>query len=139
MQMMRRGAFLSACTPFDADMLETLPQGKSLVVRVSQRRSVASLRLYWAMLKLVCDNLDQPLRPDTLHAWIKLKLGYVEQIKLRTGEIIEVPGSVAFDKMDAATFRGFFDAAKALITDQIIPQLDSAKLEKEAHAMLGMG
>ena len=136
-KMVRRGAFLAPCSPFDAESLEMLPAGKELAVRTSLARSVPALRFYWAMLKLVCDNLDQPTRPDTLHQWLKLKLGFTEKLKLRSGEIVDLPSSVAFDKMDEETFRDYLEAAKQLIVTQIIPRMDSKALEREAQAMLG--
>jgi hypothetical protein len=134
----RRGEFLVPCGPTDGERIRDLPAGKALRIEVRQpRRSNPQLRLYWAMLSLVCDNLAEPLPVEALHAWIKMRLGYVNEIKLRTGEIVQVPGSIAFDKMDHATFTGFMTAAKELIVHKIIPGLNSAALEREAREMLG--
>lgn len=135
--MVRRGAFLAPVSPFDAESLEMLPGMKELSVRVSQGRSVPRLRLYFAMLGLVCQNLDQPVTPDALHQWLKLKCGYCDEIKLRSGEIVSVPASVAFDKMSEADFAAYFDSATALLVEHVIPGLKSGALIKEAQAMLG--
>lgn len=134
----RRGEFLVPCGPTDGERLRDLPAGKALRIEVRQpRRSNPQLRLYWAMLGLVVENLQEPIPVETLHAWIKLRLGYTSEIKLRSGEVVEVPGSIAFDKMDHAAFTAFMQQAKDLIVRHIIPGLNSAALEREAREMLG--
>ena len=46
-------------------------------------------------------------------------------------------GSTAFDKMSQPEFRRYFDAAKALIVEHIIPGMNAPTLEREAAEMLG--
>ncbi len=134
----RRGEFLVPHAPADGERIRELPLGKPLRIEVRQaRRSNPQLRLYWSMLGLVAENLDQPVMPDALHQWLKMRLGHVSEIKLRSGEIVQVPASVAFDKMDHATFTGYFQAAKELLVHKVIPGIKSADLEREAAAMLG--
>jgi hypothetical protein len=137
MMMVRRGAFLAPLTPADGEELERLPVAKPLKVKVSQGRSNPQLRLYWSLLGKVTENLDQDITPDDLHEWLKLKLGYTKPIRLRSGEIAEVPASIALDRMEAPEFNAYFDAVKALVTEHIIPRVGSAALEREARAMLG--
>jgi hypothetical protein len=136
-RMMRRGTFLVPAAPMDGDRLAELPTGKALNVRVTQPRSIGQHRLYWSMLTLVCENLDQPITPDDLHEWVKVKLGVTVAVKQRNGQTVYVPGSIAFDKMEQGEFRSFFDRAKALLVDQIIPGLSNEALEREARALLG--
>lgn len=136
-QMVRRGSFLAPYTPFDSEQLERFSAGKVLRVRVSQARSAKQLRLYRAMLNLVVANLDQEVTDDALHEWMKLKLGYTMPIRQRNGDIVHVPASVAFDKMDQPTFQRFFDEAKRMVQVHLIPGLNSAHLEREIYAMLG--
>ncbi|HYE38258.1 hypothetical protein [Methylocaldum sp.] len=137
MQMVRRGSFLAPVAPLDSDQLSKLPVGKPLAVRVTRARSVPQLRLYWSMLGLVAENLDQPITDDDLHEWVKGKLGYAAPVKQRNGEVVNVTRSIAFDKMDQQSFQAFFDKAKALLVEHIIPGLESEALEREARAMLG--
>lgn len=134
----RRGEFLVPQAPVDGERIRDLPAGKVLKVTVSQpRRSSAQNRLYWSLLGVVCENLDQDIEPEALHAWLKVKLGVVTPLILRSGEIAYVPGSIAFDKMEHQQFTAYFDRVKALITEHLIPGLNSAALEREAYAMLG--
>jgi hypothetical protein len=91
------------------------------------------------MLGLVCENLDQDIKPEDLHDWLKLKLGYVTYIKQRNGQTVAVPKSIAFDKMEHGEFTAYFDRVKGLLVEHLIPGLKSEALEREARAMLGGG
>lgn len=122
----------------DGERIRALPAGKALRVDVRQpRRSSPQNRLYWSLLGVVCENLDQPLEPEHLHDWLKLKLGLTVPVRKRNGEIDYVPKSVAFDKMPHDEFTAYFAKVKDLIVTQLIPGLNSAALEREARAMLG--
>lgn len=136
--MQRRGAFLVPEAPVDGEALADFPTGKRLKVKITQPRNLGQHRLYWAMLGLVCQNLDQPLSDKALHGWVKLKLGISEVVQQRNGETVLIPGSVAFDKMEQADFAKFFDQAVTLITQQIIPGLGKEALRREAELMLGI-
>lgn len=134
----RRGEFLVPLSPIDGERIRDLPAGKALKVEVRQpRRSNPQLRLYWALLGIVCENLDQDLKPETLHEWLKMRLHLTSEIRLRSGEVVEVPRSVAFDKMEHAEFTAYFGNVKALLVEQIIPGVKSEVLEREAMAMIG--
>ena len=74
---------------------------------------------------------------SALHEWFKLRLGIVEHIRLRSGEIETVAGSTAFDNLSHAEFTGYMQKVKALVRDQLIPRINSDALEREARAMLG--
>lgn len=106
------------------------------------RRSLPQLRLYWAVLQLVAERMNNagraPIDKRTLHQWVKLKCGYVDDIVLRTGEIVEVPGSVALDRMDQDEFNRFFEKAMAAIT-AALTQVGRAELAAQAEALLDRG
>ncbi len=136
--VMRRGEFLIPCGPIDGERIRDLPAGKPLRIEVRQpKRSNPQIRLYWALLGVVCENLDQNIKPETLHEWLKMRLGMTAEVRLRSGEVQEVPRSVAFDKLEHAEFTAYFDRVKALLVSQIIPGVKSEVLEREALAMLG--
>lgn len=134
----RRGEFLLPQSPVDGERIRSLPAGKALKAVVTQpRRSNPQLRLYWSMLGLVCENLDQDVEPEALHDWLKLKLGLVTYVRQRNGHVVAVPRSIAFDKMEHGPFTAYFDKVKALLIEHLIPGLNSEALEREARAMLG--
>ena len=134
----RTGGFLRGAAPLDDELIRELPAAKALKATfVQPRRSSQQNRLYWALLKVVCENLDEPLQPEAMHGWLKLRLGYFHSVRLRSGETVQIPASTAFDQMSHGDFTVYFNAAKTLITAQIIPHLHSDKLELAAREMLG--
>ena len=136
-QMMRRGSFLVPLAPTDSNGLDAYPAHKPLKVKITQPRSLQQHRLYWSMLDLVAENLDQDVTGNDLHEWMKLKLGLCNAVRQRNGDTVMVTQSIAFDKMDQAEFRRFFDRAKVLLITHIILGLNSEALEREARMMLG--
>ena len=135
--MQRRGAFLAPYAAADGEAIERFPGQKVLKVRVSQPRSLPQHRLYFGLLDKVAENLDQDVTGDDLHEWVKLKLGYVTPIRLRTGEIVEVPKSIAFDKMPQDEFQRFFNDAKTLVIEGFLPRINRAALDREVREMVG--
>jgi hypothetical protein len=134
----RRGDFLQPEAPLDGEALRELPAGKALAITVRQpRRSYRQNRLYRGLLTVVAENLDQDVTQEALHEWMKQKLGLVTPVKQRNGEIVWVTKSVAFDQMEHDEFTRYFNRAKELIIEHLIPGLNSAALEREARAMLG--
>jgi low temperature requirement protein LtrA len=137
--VVRRSGFLQAASPLDEEMIRALPAGVNLKIKVTQpRRSVPQHRLYWAFISLVAENLDQDVSPDTLHEWFKLRCGVVKEIRLRNGEIITVPGSTSFDKMEHADFNLYFTQVKDLVINHLIPRADCEAFEREALNMIGL-
>ena len=135
--MFRRGNFLFPCGPLDSEGLERFPKGSRLKVKITQPRSIGLHRLYWAALQLVRDNMDDPPSLDALHAAVKVRLGYVTPIKFKSGEVVQIPGSIAFDQMDEAEFRQFFERFKDLVRTKLIPGIGKQAFEAAALEMLG--
>lgn len=120
----------------EADLRE-LPANVELKATLTRPRSLPQHRLYFAMLQKVCDNLERPVSRETLHEWIKLRCGVVELVPLKSGEVEEVAGSVAFDQMDQIAFNAFFERAAELLCEHIIAGMDKPALLAEAREMLG--
>lgn len=136
LMMVRRGDALFPLDGLARDELVKLPERKPLKVRASGDRSNPQNRLYFAMLKLVVENMAQNTTKETLHEWLKLELDVVDLIKLRNGDIVKLPSSTAFDKMDAAQFNDYFRSAINIICNKIIIGLRREDLLREANLML---
>lgn len=134
--MLRRGSMLIPVAPLDSDRLMELPAGKPLKIVATQPRSVPQNRLYWSALQLISDNLEGSPPVEILHDVVKVKLGYTVTVPTKSGPVI-IPGSIAFDKMSQADFRAFFERFKDLVATEIIPGINRAAFEREAHEMLG--
>jgi hypothetical protein len=120
----------------EADV-RSLPTDKPLKAVLTRSRSRPQLRLYFAMLQLVVENLEQPISRDVLHEWVKIRCGIVEPVKLKSGAVEMVPGSVAFEAMDQTQFNAFFEHAAELLCEHIIPGLEKPALLQRAREMLG--
>ena len=129
---------LGGLVPADRNAEELIGRhalGTVLRVELKKPRNLRHHRLYWAMLALICDNLDA-VRPETLHDLIKLRTGCVHVVRTARGTVA-LPGSIAFERMDQAAFRDFFDRAVDVIVTDVIPGLDRDDLTRELDAMIG--
>ena len=113
--MRRKGSTLVPASAFDDEMLSELETGKDVEVTFKQRRSNEQLRLYWAMLKKLNDATDAFPAVYKMHEAIKFDLGYVTLSVSIEGDEFYSADSAAFAKMDAATFKVFFDRAVELL------------------------
>jgi hypothetical protein len=62
----------------------------------------------------------------------------MRRIQLRDGTAFAVPKSMAFTKMDPATFSKFMDEALTFLTTEVIPGLNREDLMREVEEMLGV-
>ena len=113
--MRRKGSTLVPASAFDDEMLCELETGKDVEVTFKLRRSNEQLRLYWAMLKKVNDATDAYPTVYKMHEAIKFDLGFMTRIRSLAGSVFYTVDSAAFEKMDAATFKVFFDRAVELL------------------------
>lgn len=135
--MRRQFDRLVPAAEMDADALRALPMGKALRVRVTQPRNVGRLRLYWALLHKVHENMPSPPSIEKLHEAVKVRLGYTETIRFKGAPDAVIPASIAFDKMTEAEFVAFFDRFVTFLTTVVIPGLSAPALEAAAREMLG--
>lgn len=127
----RVGSRLIAHSPMDEAFIRAFDASKPLRVRITQARNVGRNRYYWSLLTLICDNLDAPIAPETLHEVVKVRLGYTITVKMKGREYI-IPGSIAFDKMKEPAFKLFLERFKDFVTSEVIPGMNSAEFERQA-------
>lgn len=102
-----------------ADLLSKYDIGSYVEVSVKQRRSPPQNAAYWADLARVVEATEAFPTAEALHNAIKMSLGYTTPVKNMAGEIVFVPDSTAFGKMDAPAFREFYARAERLIAEQL--------------------
>ena len=72
--------------------------------------------MYWAQLGLIVKATDAYPTAEKMHDWVKYELGYTQPVYDPRGKVIAViADSTAFDKMDQATFNGFYERFVDLI------------------------
>lgn len=108
---------LAPASAFDAEILDALADGVDVEVTLKQRRSLPQMRAYWAMLADVVAATDAYPSAEHMHDALKYAMGYTQQITLPDGRKVFIPDSVAFGRMGAAEFKGFFDRATRFIAE----------------------
>lgn len=134
------GTRLVGATAGDLELIDGLPQGKEFLARLTSanKRSVLQNRFYWRLLGLVIDNQDHYRKAEQLHFWLKIKLGYVEQVEFHDNRMVTRVASTSFERMDSEDFKRYLDAAITVICEEIIPGMESARLVHEVEEHLGL-
>ena len=137
LMMRRSGNKLVPCAAVDEEALEAFPEGKDLTVSVSRTRSQKHNRFFWALLQKICVNHETYSRPDQLMLWLKVRLGYVEEVRFHNDKVWWVAKSISFNAMGQDEFKKFFDASLDVIVAEVIPNLDTRHLIREVEEMVG--
>lgn len=111
--------------------LETMKAGKWLRIESSSPRNGAHHRKFMALLQLVTENSEVYDTVEKALVAVKLIVGHFEPaIHPQTGELIQVPKSIAYESMDQEAFDAFYSAAIDGVLRYILPQLDKEKAER---------
>ena len=136
--VIRRGSTLIPSSPVDEELLTQLREGAAYTVKIKRDRSSRHHRFFWGILKKVVENHDEYNKPDQLLLWLKIRLGYVEEVRFHDEKIWWVAKSTGFATMDQTEFRGFFDASLDLIVSDVIKGMGKKELIEEVEKMLGL-
>jgi len=111
--------------------LEALKLGEYLRLESSKPRNGQHHRKLMALLQLVADNSETYNTVDKALVAVKLVSGHVEPaIHPETGELLQIPKSIAFDAMDQDAFDAFYTAAIDGVLQHILPHIDSAMADR---------
>lgn len=111
---------LRPMTADDAEKMASIAMNSEFEIVPLTKRSTPQLKTYWKALGLVAKVTQRWASAENLHRDIKMTLGYTEKtINIRTGEVTEVPDSIALDKMDHEEFCNFMNHAMALLADSV--------------------
>ena len=116
------------------DWLRKITNGEYIMVEARKPRNIQHHRKLFALLNLVCENIDQPMTTEMLLGIIKLRTGYCDVMQTAKGEVA-LPKSIAFESMDQMQFSKFYDAAVRFIIEEILP-VSRAELENEVLEMV---
>ena len=121
-------------------VLRRIPRGEIMRVEIRRPRNIRHHRLFFVLMSVVWENLDQERYPtiDDLVAAIKIAAGLRTRIELPDGMVGFVPGSIAFHRMDQAAFDEFYDRVCDLICKYFLPGVTSEELRAEVEEMTGL-
>lgn len=122
---------LRGSTPADQDAwakfrrkLETMAPGKWMRFEWSTPRNGPHHRKMMALFQLVTENSETYTTVERVLAAVKLIVGHFETLPdPRTGELVSIPKSIAFDAMPQEEFEVFYSAALDGILQHILPTM----------------
>ena len=117
--------------------LRKIKPGDVIDVDVVRPRSQSFHRLFFAMLKIVSDNMDN-CSIDNLLDVIKLGIGHTRIIELPGGAFYAIPKSISFSAMDQDTFSAFFTKSVDYVIADILPGIDRDALTHEVYSLAGV-
>jgi len=139
--LQKRGNRLMALDAPSIDAIAKIKEGAWVTCEVKTSRSIAALRMYFALLKIVHDTMpegEQFLTVDDLHEAVKVYAGIGREIKMGN-KTIWIPGSISFDKMrDTEKWNAFFDKIIGLVIERWLPNQTNAGLRAEVCDMIGI-
>jgi len=132
----RSGDKLVPITEWDREQLLDVPEGKDLSIKLTRTRSAKQHRLFWALMQIVVDNHPYYLRPEQMVEWLKLRLGYVEEVMFHNGDMMTKLSSISFSSMGQSEFQDFFNKSLYVITTEVTP-ISRQELISELETILG--
>ena len=105
---------------YDAERMEDYAQGSLFNLTATKQRSNPQHNLYWSILRKVAKSTGKWPTEHHLHDELKLACGYVRShFSALDGSFVRIPDSIAFEKMDQAQFRQYFDMAMAKLAEGV--------------------
>lgn len=118
------------------EILNSLPLGKLLKVKISQSRSLPWLRRYWSLVGIVASNSSYS--KDDVHALLKIRCGCSRLIQERNGNILTVPDSISFDRMQADAWAVYWNRVVDYVASDLLPGISRKELERELIEIAGL-
>jgi hypothetical protein len=112
------------------DILNSVPEGKEIMGEFAPRRNVGQHRLFFALIKILVDN-DVFENTESALLALKIATGEWDTFINGDGKVFYVPRSLAFESMDGARFKRFFDRALHVILTKYMHGSDEAMLRQQ--------
>jgi len=119
--------------PVDEEKLSRWKFGDILACEVRKPRNAKFHRKFYALMNVVFDNQDKYDKFKDFIREIKLKTGVYDEHITTKGEIVYIPGSIAFHNMDDMEFEKFYSDAIDVVLKHFIPTTreDTDKMVQE--------
>lgn len=105
--------------------LETMKPGKWLRIEFSTPRHGKHHRKLMALLQLIAENSDTYTTVEKALIAVKLVVGHFDLLAdPKTGEILQIPRSIAFESMPQEEFEVFYSVAIDGVLQHILPTME---------------
>lgn len=129
MYALRHGCELLPCYDDDAEKLKSIRDGQPVLVTIAEARSIRFHRKYFALVSTAWECLDERWRIrfrenlDNFRRTLTLLAGFTDQVyRPKSGEWVEAPRSISFERMSEAEFRLLYDATLNVLLGQFLPE-----------------
>lgn len=105
--------------------------GEVFPVEVKKTRNIKNHRRFFALIQVVSSYSEIfNTEEKALHA-VKIAAGHCDFVPhpLEPGELMAIPKSISFAKMDEIEFQRFFSSAVQGVLSHILPQMDERSME----------
>ena len=107
----RRGNFLVPADFMAEEWLQSIPEGKEVLLDWRKPRHPANHRHLMAILHLACEHLPNYPDTDSLLDCLKIACNHVRPVMKADGQMIFLPKSINFASMGETEFQRFKDRA----------------------------
>jgi hypothetical protein len=126
------------CTDDDYEKKKTLKRGSVIECTVKEYRNYKFHKLYFSMINLSWEYLTEQQREffhenvDAFRKTVEVAAGHYEPVYSVSRQTwLEVPKSIAFDKLDEASFHELYERVKSVIFQTFIPNINKESFEFE--------
>lgn len=125
----------------DFDEKKKLKVGTEVVAEIKRPRNYEHHKKFFALLRLVFDNLPEDLgerytNMESLLTEIKFQLGYYDTHITLSGRETHIPKSIAFNTMSQDDFTQFYDRAVDVVLRWFLPYNNRQELAEEINNYL---
>lgn len=111
--------------------IETMKEGTFLRMEWARPRNGKHHRKFFALLTLVAENSETYNTTEKALVAVKLCSGYADPfLDPVTGELTQIPQSIAYDKMEQDEFERFYSAAIDGVLQHILTYMDRATADR---------
>lgn len=136
----RRGKSLVPADFVAEEFLDSLAEGKEILIDWRKPRHPENHRHFFAILRLACEHLPDYPDTDSLLDALKIACNHVRPVMKADGEMIFLPKSINFASMGEEEFKRFKNRALWILSRilgfdaaDLLPEIDSR------NALAGIG
>lgn len=125
-------------TDSDYELKKTIKKGTICECVIKEFRNYNFLRKYFALINCAWEYLTEEQQAffyynkDSFRKSVEVAAGHCEQVFNRTrGEWLDIPKSVAFDKMTESEFSSLYERVRDVLYRLFIPEVNKQEFEKE--------
>lgn len=125
----RRGNSLVPEMQYDLQALDGVEQGQRVKLEIKQWRNLDRLKAYWATLQDCIDATGCAPSKESLDAYIRPAVGFVDVIRLQSGHMVGIARPINTRKCDEPEMIAFFNSATELLAREfgyVAPERNAA-------------